>query len=176
MMELWESSCGPSVRDFQGEISARNPFLKKYADLGISHICALLDSNNLPRESRNILSIRDHNDESRQFHNVLTSFAKRICDNLCEMYGPANSKYINNDFITWINISAAKTNTKGLYENILKYTYSSCDLTAIKKLSKVPFLGTLNEKRICNAMHRITKAVNTARSFRASIEFCLGAF
>ena len=82
MMELWESSCGPSVRDFQGEISARNPFLKKYADLGISHICALLDSNNLPRESRNILSIREHDDESRQFHNVLTSFAKRICDNL----------------------------------------------------------------------------------------------
>ena len=113
---------------------------------------------------------------SFQFHNVLTSFAKRICDNLCEIYGPTNSKYINNDFITWINISAAKTNTKGLYEKILKCTYASSNLTAIKKLNKVPFLGTLNEKRICNAMHRITKAVNTARSFRASIEFCLGAF
>ena len=121
-------------------------------------------------------SIRDHDDESKQFHNVLTSFAKRICVSLFEKYGPANSKYINNDFITWFNISAAKTNTKGLYENILKCTYSSSDLTAIKKLSRVPFLGTLNEKRICSAMQRITKAVNTARSFRASIEFCLGAF
>ena len=107
---------------------------------------------------------------------MLTSFAKRICVSLFEKYGPANSKYINNDFITWFNISAAKTNTKGLYENISKCTYSSSDLTAIKKLSRVPFLGTLNEKRICNAMLRITKAVNTARSFRASIEFCLGAF
>ena len=92
MMDLWESSCEPSVRDFQGEISARNPFLNKYADLGISHICALLDSNNLPRESRNILSIREHDDESRHFHNVLTNFAKCICDNLCEKYGPSNSK------------------------------------------------------------------------------------
>ena len=45
-----------------------------------------------------------------------------------------------------------------------------------KKLGKVPFLGILNEKRICNAMNRITKAVNTARSLRASIKFCLGAF
>ena len=92
------------------------------------------------------------------------------------MYGPTNSKYINNDFITWINISAAKTNTKGLYEKILKCTYASSNLTAIKKLNKVPFLGTLNEKRICSAMQKISKAVNTARSLRASIEFCLGAF
>ena len=38
MMKLWESSCGHSIRDFQGEISARNPFLKKYADLGIYQI------------------------------------------------------------------------------------------------------------------------------------------
>ena len=29
---------------------------------------------------------------------MITSFAKRICDNLCEIYGPTNSKYINNDF------------------------------------------------------------------------------
>ena len=130
----------------------------------------------MPRESRNILSIRDHDDESRQFHNVQTSFAKRICDSLFEMYGPAISKYINNDFITWITISAAKTSTKGLYENILKCTYSSSDLTAIKKLNRVPFLGTLNEKRICSAMQKISKAVNTARSLGASIEFCLGAF
>ena len=157
MMDLWESSCEPSVRDFQGEISARNPFMKKYADLGISHICALLDSNNLPRESRNIISIRDHDDESRQFHNVLTSFAKRICDNLCETYGPTNSKYINNDFITWINISAAKTNTKGLYEKILKCTYASSNLTAIKKLNKTPFLGTLNEKEYVVLCRRYQK-------------------
>ena len=81
----------------------------------------------------------------------------------------------NNDFITWMNISAAKTNTKGLYEKILKCTYSS-ELTAIKKLNRVPLLGTLNEKRICSAMQRISKAVNTTRSLRASIEFCLGAF
>ena len=140
MMKLWESSCGRGVRDFQGEISARNPFLKKYADFGISQICALLNTNNLPRESRNIISIRDHDDESKQFHNVLTSFAKRICDSLFEMYGPAISKYINNDFITWITISAAKTSTKGLYENILKCTSSSSELTAIKKLNRVPFL------------------------------------
>ena len=170
------SSCEPSVRDFQGEISARNPFLKKYADLGITHICALLDSNNSPRESRNILSIREHDDESRQFHNVLTNFAKRICDNLCEKYGPSSSKYINNDFISWINISATKTNTKGLYEKILKCTYASSNLTAIKKLSKTPYIGTLNENRICGAMRRISKAVNTSRMSRASIEFCLGAF
>ena len=143
MMKLWESSCQRGVRDFQGEISARNPFLTKYADLGISQICAFVNANNLPRESRNILSIRDHNDESKQFHNVLTNFAKRVCVSLFETYGPANSKYINNDFITWINISAAKTNTKGLYENFLKCTYSSSDLTAIKKLSKVPFLGNI---------------------------------
>ena len=46
----------------------------------------------------------------------------------------------------------------------------------IKKLGKIPFLGTLNEKRVCNAMNKITKAVNTTRTLRASIEFCLGAF
>ena len=58
----------------------------------------------------------------------------------------------NNDFISWINISATKTNTKGLYEKILKRTYASCNLTAIKKLSKTPYIGTLNENRICGAM------------------------
>ena len=52
----------------------------------------------------------------------------------------------------------------------------SCELTAIKKLGKIPYLGILNEKRICGAMNRITKSVNTARTLRASIEFCLGAF
>ena len=52
----------------------------------------------------------------------------------------------------------------------------SCELTAIKKLGKIPYLGILNEKRICGAMSRITKSVNTARSLRASIEFCLGSF
>ena len=114
MMKLWESSCGRDVRDFQGEISARNPCLEKYADFGIS-ICALLNTNNSPRESRNILSIRDHDNESRQFHNVLTNFAKHICDSLFEMHGPANSNYVNNDFITWMNISAANMDTKGLY-------------------------------------------------------------
>ena len=176
MMKLWESSCGKDVQDFQGEISARNPCLEKYADFGISQICALLNTNNLPRESRNILSIRDHDNESRQFHNVLTSFAKRICNNLFEMHGPANSNYVNNDFITWMNISAAKTNTKGLYEKILKCTYASSELTAIRKLNRVPLLGFLNEKRICSAMQKISKAVNTSRSLRASIEFCLGAF
>ena len=176
MMKLWETSCEPSVQDFQNEMSARNPFMEKYADLGISQVCAIINTNNLPRESRNIISIRDHDNESKQFHNVLTNFAKRICVSFFEKYGPAGSKYINNDFITWFNISAANTNTKGLYENILKCTYISSDLTAIKKLGRVPFLGILNEKRICNAMNRITKAVNTTRSLRASIEFCLGAF
>ena len=130
----------------------------------------------IARNTRNILLIREHDDESRQFHNVLTNFAKRICDNLCEKYGPTNSKYINNNFITWINISATKTNTKGLYEKILKCTYASSNLTAIKKLNKTPYLGTLNEKRICSAMQKISKAVNTSRTLRASIEFCLGAF
>ena len=67
-------------------------------------------------------------------------------------------------------------NTKGLYEQILKFNYSSTELTAIKKLNRVPLLGTLNEKRICSAMQRISKAVNSTRSLRASIEFCLGAF
>ena len=52
----------------------------------------------------------------------------------------------------------------------------SCELTAIKKLGKIPYLGILNEKRICGAMNRITKSVNTARTLRASIEFCLGSF
>ena len=78
-----------------------------------------INTNNLPRESRNIISIRDHDDECKQFHNVLTNFAKRICVSFFEKYGPSGSKYINNDFITWFNISAANTNTKGLYENIL---------------------------------------------------------
>ena len=45
MMKLWESSCGHSNRDFQGEISARNPLLEKYADLGIYQICALVSTN-----------------------------------------------------------------------------------------------------------------------------------
>ena len=107
---------------------------------------------------------------------MLTDFSKHICDILFELHGPANSNYVNNDFITWMNISATNMNTKGLYEKILKCNYSSSELTAIKKLNRVPLLGTLDEKRICNAMQRISKAVNSARSLRASIKFCLGSF
>ena len=79
MMKLWETSCEPSVRDFKNEMSARNPFMEKYADLGLSQVCAIINTNNLPRESRNLISIRDHDDESKHFHNVLTNFAKKIC-------------------------------------------------------------------------------------------------
>ena len=141
MMTLWKSSCNGNKRDFHGEISARNPYLKKYADLGISQICSLLNTNNSPRESQNILSIRDHDDDSKQFHKVLTDFSKHICDILFELHGPANSRYVNNDFITWMNISAANMNTKGLYSKILKCNYSSSELTAIKKLNKVPLIA-----------------------------------
>ena len=38
MMKLWQTSCEPSTRDFRNEMSARNPFMLKYADLGLSHI------------------------------------------------------------------------------------------------------------------------------------------
>ena len=144
--------------------------------MGISQICSLLNTNNSPRESQNILSIRDHDDDSRQFHKVLTDFSKHSCDILFELHGPTSSRYVNNDFLTWMNISAANMNTKGLYSKILKCNYSSSELTAIKKLNKVPLIGPLEKKRICNAMQRISKAVNSARSLRASIEFCLGSF
>ena len=50
MMKLWQTSCEPSTPDFRNEMSARNPFMKKYADLGLSNICAIIDSNNLPKE------------------------------------------------------------------------------------------------------------------------------
>ena len=78
MMELWQTSCDPSTRNFRKEMSSRNPFLKKYADLGLSHICAILDSNSLPRESRNLTSIVEQDDESKDFHSVLANFAKTI--------------------------------------------------------------------------------------------------
>ena len=79
MMKLWQTSCEPSTRDFRNEMSARNPFIKKYADLGLSHICAIIDVNNLPKESRNLISISNHDDESKNFHSTLTNFAKKIC-------------------------------------------------------------------------------------------------
>ena len=170
-MELWQTSCDPYNRDFRKEMSSRNPFMKKYVDLGLSHICAILDSNNLPKESRNLTSISEQDNESKNFHSVLTNFAKKICLSFSEKHGPSGSKYINNDFLTWFNTLAANPNTKGLYEKILKCTYFSSELTAIKKLGK-----SLNENRICNTMNKITKAVNTTRTLRASIEFCLGAF
>ena len=67
-------------------------------------------------------------------------------------------------------------NTRGLYSKILRCTYSSSELTATKKLNKVPMIGPLDERRICNAMHRVSKGINSARSLRASVEFCLGSF
>ena len=143
---------------------------------GLTHICAILDSNNIPRESRNLNSICEQNDEYKNFHNTLTSLAKKICASFYEKHGPSGSKYINNEFLTWFNISAANANTKGLYEKILQCTYLSSELTAIKKLGRIPYLGILNERRVCSAMNKITKAINTTRTLRASIEFCLGAF
>ena len=97
MMALWKSSCNEDERDFHGEFSARNPYLEKYADLGISQICSLLNNNNSPRESQNILSIRDCDDASKLFHKKLTDFSKHICDILFESNGPASSRYVNND-------------------------------------------------------------------------------
>ena len=176
MIDLWQTSCDPSTRDFSKEMSSRNPFMKKYADLGLSHICAILDSNNLPRESRNLTSIVEQDNESKNFHSVLANFVKTICVSFSEKHGPSGSKYINNDFLTWLNSLTANPNSKSLYEKILKCTYFSSELTAIKKLGKIPYLGILNEKRICSAMNKIIKAVNTTQTLRASIEFCLGAF
>ena len=103
MMELWQTSCDPNNRDFRKEMSSRNPFMKKYVDLGLSHICAILDPNSLPRESRNLTSIVEQDDESKNFHSVLTNFAKKICVSFSEKHGPSGSKYINNDFLTWFN-------------------------------------------------------------------------
>ena len=53
-----------------------------------------------------------------------------------------------------MNINASNINTRGLYSNILKCIYLSSELTAIKKLSKVPLIGPLNENiaRIANAV------------------------
>ena len=176
MSELWRSSCDSSNRDFVNEMSARNPFLKSYVNLGLAQICAILDHNNQPRESTNLVSIIDQDDASRNFHDKLTNFAKTICVNFSGKYGPSGLKYIGNDFLTWFNTLTSNPNSKNLYERILKVKYISCELTAIKKLGKIPYLGLLNEKRICSAMGRIAKSVNTARTLRASIEFALGSF
>jgi hypothetical protein len=148
-------------------MSARNPFLKSYVNLGLAQICAILDLNSQPRESTNLKSIIEQDDASRNFHDKLTDFAKTICVSFSEKYGPSGSKYISNDFLTWLNALTANPNSKNLYEKILKCTYMSCELTAIKKLGKIPYLGILNEKRICGAMSRITRSVNTARTLRA---------
>ena len=78
MTELWQSSCDPNNRDFGKEMSSRNPFLTKYVDLGLYHICAILDSNGQPRESSNLTSIVEQDDESKNFHSVLANFAKTI--------------------------------------------------------------------------------------------------
>ena len=104
MIELWQTSCDPSTRDFRNEMSSRNPFLKMYADLGLSHICAILDSNNLARVSRNITSIIEQDNESKDFHTVLTNFARKICVSFSEKYGPSGTKYINNDFLVVVDM------------------------------------------------------------------------
>ena len=67
-------------------------------------------------------------------------------------------------------------NTKSLYCNILKCNYMSSEITAVKKLRKVPMIGSLSEERVCNAMKRIILGVNTATTLRAAIEFALGGF
>ena len=55
-------------------MSARNPFLKRYVNLGLAQICAILDSNSQPRESTNLNSIIDQDDANRNFHDILTDF------------------------------------------------------------------------------------------------------
>ena len=90
--------------------------------------------------------------------------------------GPSGLKYVGNDFLTWFNTLTSNPNSKNLYERILKVKYGSCELTAMKKLAKTPYLGLLNEKRICSALGRIARSVNTARTLRASLEFALGSF
>ena len=176
MMTLWDKSCNKDVRDFHGEFPARNSYLEKYADLGIFHIFSLLDRSNSPRESQSILVIRNCDDTSKSFHEKLTTFTKHICDTLFESIGPASPSCANNDFLSWMNVNASHINTRNLYCNILKCIYLSSELTAIKKLSKVPLIGPVNEKRVCSAMNRISKGINSAGSLRASVEFALGSF
>ena len=176
MSELWQSSCNSSNRDFTNEMSARNPFLKEYVNLGLAQICAILDHNNQPRESINLSSIIDQDGASRNFHDKLTNFAKTICVNFSKKYGPSGRKYIGNDFLAWFNTLTSNPNSKNLYQKILKVKYGSCELTALKKLAKTPYLGLLSEKRICSALGRIARSVNTARTSRASLEFALGSF
>ena len=84
--------------------------------------------------------------------------------------------YVNDTFLSWLNIDASQTNTRGLYCNILRCNYLSSELTAVKKLCKIPMIGSLDEERVCNAMRKIVLGINTARSLRASIEFALGGF
>ena len=84
MSELWRSSCTSNNHDFENEMSARNPFLKNYVNLGLAQICSILDPNNQPRESTNLSSIIDQNDASRNFHDKLTDFGKTICAGFSE--------------------------------------------------------------------------------------------
>ena len=123
MMTLWDKSCNKDVRDFHGEFSARNTNLERYADLGISQIFSLLDSSNSPRESQIILVIKNFDDTCKSFYEKLMTFTKHICDTLFESIGPASPRYANNDFLSWMNVNASHTNTRGLYCNILKCNY-----------------------------------------------------
>ena len=175
-MALWDKSCDKDMCDFKGEFSARNIYLDRYVDLGISQIFPLLDNNNSPRESQSILLIRNHDDASKSFYEKLITFPNHICDVLFESIGPASLRYVNNEFLSWMNVDAFHTTTKGLYCNILKCNYLSSELTAVKKLSRAPLIGAVNEQRICSAMGKIIKGTNSARSLRASVEFALGSF
>ena len=103
------------------------------ADLGLTQIFSLLDNNNVPRNSQNIMMIKDHDDESKVFYEKPIVFTRYICNDLFRSLGPANPKYVNDTFLSWLNIDACQTNTRGLYCNILRCNYLSSELTAVKK-------------------------------------------
>ena len=42
--------------------------------------------------------------------------------------------------------------------------YDKSELTAIRKMKKIPLVGFVDDKRICNPMGRISVGVNSARS------------
>ena len=73
MMTLWDKRCDKDESNFNKEFSARNKYLERYADIGITQIFSLLYNNNSPRESQSIMMIKNDDDASKSFYEKISS-------------------------------------------------------------------------------------------------------
>ena len=158
------------------EMSARNgkELSKWILNDAATPIC-LLDQNNIESPAPRILPIIYQSKRSEHIFKTLVEKAKSFCSKMAKEHGPGSPIYKPNIFVSWLSARTKVNNGKALCAQILNCKFGELQSSAIQKLEKAGIKGKIDNKRIARGLMRGTRAFNSAKTQRATIELSLAA-